>query len=440
MKEWRLKKGFDRRVKSGHPWVFSNEINGNLKSILPGEPVRISDDRGIFCGYGYGNPHSLIAARVMSFVESEVDSVSIDSVLNRLKSAWMRRFRLGFVDTFRVCFSEADFLPGLIVDRYLKIDEDGTKQQVFSFQVLTMGMEKLLGIDQKQFEKVNQLFKNIVDWSIKGGFSEVTWEKSFIVLRNDSRVRSLEGLGVEEPTVIWPQATDPAKLVEVNKIVSDSKIVIGDIQLSCDILNGQKTGLFLDQRRNLELVSKFFNARKHNETVRILDLCCYVGNWSVNLIKNLKGAKSEVWLVDASETALKFAEKNCKQAGVEVKCINSDVLKLEGKIPTNYFDIVIADPPAFIKNKKDYHQGRHAYMKLNQAAFEWAKSNGIVVSCSCSGLLTEEDFLEDINKASRRAKVNAFTLSKGVQSEDHLTLPSFEDGRYLKMYCHLIEK
>ena len=157
MKIWKLKKGHDARLRSRHPWVFSNELLDSPKSIKAGEPVEIQDIHGKFLARGYGNPHSLISFRALTFTSADENPLSVDSLVNKLFKAWKLRFDLGFKLSFRMCFSEADELPGIICDRYI-FTKLGKTYQVFSYQLLTSGMDLAFKAKALEiFEKLTQL-------------------------------------------------------------------------------------------------------------------------------------------------------------------------------------------------------------------------------------------------------------------------------------------
>ncbi len=429
---WQLKKGSDRRLRSGHPWVFSNELQQSPKGVAPGCPIELVDWQGQFLARGYGNPSSLIAFRVLSLDPSVLNPWHDDYVVERLLAAWRQRRRFGFAGSFRLCFSENDFLPGLVVDYYL-VKHGRELAQVFCVQITTAGMQALLG-------DLEGTCKKLVALAMEQGLTAFGWEKTAVVLRNDVSIRKLEGLLPEKPLTI--RGVPGLDLAEVEIAVNDLSQVAGKdcLWLSCNLADGQKTGFFLDQVQNIRLVAGLLASRP-GQKVRILDLCCYVGHWSVQLAHCLKsrGHDVEVTLVDVSDAALRFARANVEKIGVRPEVESLDVLQGLDKLAAQGYDIVIADPPAFIKSKKDIPTGKHAYFKLNAQAFRLVAPGGLVVSCSCSGLLAEDDLREAIRKATQRAKVGIRGVLKGGHSPDHPTLPQFPEGYYLKMHVHSIE-
>ena len=171
-----------------------------------------------------------------------------------------------------------------------------------------------------------------------------------------------------------------------------------------------------------------------------MDLCCYVGQWSTKLAQFLKtkGVEVEVEAVDVSATALAFAKTNIERTGARVLIRELDVMEQLGGLPDRYYDIVIADPPAFIKSKKDLPIGKHAYLKFNSQAFRLVKRGGLVVSCSCSGLFPEDELKDVIRKSLQRNSVSARCVGRGGHAADHPTLMSFPEGAYLKMFVNQV--
>lgn len=424
---WRTKKGADRRIRHGHPWVFAEEIASPMKGIVPGSPVLLQDDQGRFLARGYGNPESSIAFRALSFDSSEMEPTSRESLLKRALDAWKSRKALGFRGSFRLSFSEGDHLSGLIADYYVG-RVNGERLQVFAVQVLTAGMHRSMG-DSETF------FRELVDLATKEGLTEIPWDKTAIVLRNDVRSRGLEGLSEEGPRFVKSvrEADFTRFPIELNAATDE-----GVVAMECDLFLGQKTGFFLDQTGNIQTVCQQL-AREttlpKDRPVRVLDICCYVGHWSTQITRALRrlGHEVEVTQADISAKALEFAKRNAEREGARVVSREVDVLK--GLADWNEsFDIVISDPPAFIKSKKDLAVGQHAYVKLNTQAFRLVKPGGLIAACSCSGLLTENDFKIALSKAMQRQGLDARCIARGGPAPDHPGRLSFPEGMYLKMF------
>lgn len=436
MKVWKVKKGFDKRIRSRHPWVFSNELLESPKGILKGEPIELQDMRGSFLARGYGNPHSLIAFRALSFETHHGDPCTAESVSNKLIKSWKARHLLGFHSSFRLCFSEGDDLAGLIVDRYL-VKKNETFYQVFSFQLLTAGMDLIF----KNFEAI---FKSLVEKTNQLGFSNIDWEHTLLLSRNDVSIRKLEGLESEEPMLLKShEGIDLTDLdIAIQSVSHPEDLIIFNVNL----IEGQKTGFFLDQTFNIKLVIDALRPRlkliNKTKKIKIIDLCCYMGQWSAQLVHFLEknGVSSEVLLVDVSDLALKRAHANIKKyATCTVSYKKLDVLTGLMDLPSSEYDVVISDPPAFVKNKKDMETGLHGYMKLNHQAFRLAAPQALVGSCTCSGVVQIEDFKSSVKKAILRSGHKAKLIAEGGLGWDHPQLLEFPEGQYLKMLLHLVE-
>ncbi|MBO9666988.1 MAG: class I SAM-dependent rRNA methyltransferase [Bdellovibrio sp.] len=432
MTVWRLRDGADRRIRSGHPWVFSNELLVSPKGHPPGAPVELQDVKGQFVARGYGNPHSLIAFRALTFNPQDSNPTGFDFLHNKILNSWSVRKATGFRGSFRLAFGESDYIPGLVLDYYV-VDQKGKRAQVFVAQLVTAGMDQAL-------QDVEGFFKGLVTKAIEAGYSKFTWDETAVVIRNDVGVRKLEGLSNNEARVVKDLPEFNLSHIE---ILLNAAADEGVIKMSCDLRDGQKTGFFLDQTHNIHLaIALFKNWAKQQNTkfIRVVDLCCYVGHWSTQITRALKaeGFEVEVNLVDISKTALAFAKENAEREGATVVVHEMDVSKDLGNIATQQFDIVIADPPAFIKAKKDIHVGKAAYIKMNTHAFRMAKKNAFVASCSCSGLLEEEEFRDAIRKAALRNNSELRSVLRGGHAADHPTLMQFPEGFYLKMYVHYV--
>ncbi|MEY4617199.1 MAG: hypothetical protein RJB66_2159 [Pseudomonadota bacterium] len=432
MIRWVLKKGDDRRLRSGHPWVFSNELMSSPKGLIPGELVEMVDQKGHFLARGYGNPHSLIAFRAVSWSEGEKEILSPDFFVNRLMRAWKVRSLSGLQQSFRLCYGEADGMPGLIVDRY--ITKTGV---VFAVQLLTAGMQKNL------HSIAESVFSLLLERARQEGLTSFDGHQLAIVIRNDVNIRKLEGLQVEEPVVLVNKM--PVGLKEI-EIAIDSPEQSDPVWMTVDLEGGQKTGFFLDQRGNifdiLEYLKRSTLPSMANKKIRILDLCCYVGHWSTQLVRFLKtqNINVEVHLLDISKEALRLAEMNVKRvcgSADKVVVHQADVLNSLDQFADGGFDIVIADPPAFIKAKKDLPTGSHAYLKMNTHAFRITSPKGLVVSCSCSGLMELDNFRDILRKAQVRQSMMMPSVVMGGHSPDHPIIMSFPEGIYLKMIAHL---
>lgn len=436
MKIWRIKNGHDSRIRSRHPWVFSNEIVDSPKGILPGEEIELRNMEGHFLARGYGNPHSLISFRAMSFVQREDFGMRPEILTERLLTAWKFRHRLGFNKSFRLCFSEADNMPGIILDRYV-FEKNSKTYQVFSYQLLTSGMD----VAFKKNAQWEVILKSLTEKSLAENLSDISWDNTLVLQRNDVNIRKLEGLAVEEPLIL--KTADKENLTDIEIQLQNVLDVNQTVKFNVNLPEGQKTGFFLDQSFNMRLVLESLQNQKEelrSKKVKILDLCCYMGQWSSQIATNLKswGVACEVHLVDVSELALEKARKNLAMTGAEVFSYKKDVLDLEAlaELQAHKFDVVISDPPAFVKNKKDLNQGLAAYAKLNTQAFKLAAPGATVVSCTCSGLVSLEDFKDSLRKAVLKSGAPAKCIAYGGQGWDHPHMMHFPEGYYLKMVLH----
>ncbi len=405
---WRLKKSSLKIERKGHPWKYTNELNNISPGHSPGDLVKLEDREGGFVAFGYGNPLSTIAFRALSTDPDDNEFFTPETISRKLKTAWGKRIREGFTGSFRLCFSEADFLPGLVIDFYKTADA-----QIFSCQILTAGMEKL-------FSEALHILEQ--------SFPE-NWNRTAVVLRNDANIRRLEGLEIKESIVL--KNVPGLELTNVTILLNSYNKTL--IEITTDLLGGQKTGFFLDQSYNinclLDLVSR------QNRPLKVLDLCCYVGQWSTHLanLAKMQNIKMDFTLIDSSQKALDTAKINLDKYSVEARFLKMDVM--EGlKNLNEQFDIVISDPPAFIKSRKHIVTGTHAYQKLNTHAFRLTNPQGLVISCSCSGNLSDEDFQEILGKALDRSKRKGTVLLRGGHAPDHPILENFPEGRYLKMF------
>jgi len=388
MPEVILKKDCDRRIKIGNLWVFSNEIAevGNLAS--DGGIVDIRDSRGGFVGRGYLNRHSLIAARILTYREEAIDT---DFFHKRIKEALNRRERLlPGLQALRLIHSEGDFLPGLIVDRY---------GDCLSVQTLTLGME---------------MWKDTVC-----DILEEMFRPRIIVERNDVSVRKLEGLDEKKGTL---------------RGSGETKVVIEENgnRFLVDLVEGQKTGFFLDQRENRERLHEYVKGKK------VLDCFCYSGGWSMYAAG---GGAEQVTGVDASQGAVDLATENAGINGYSQTCkfIKSDVFHFlrETAKRGERFDVIVLDPPAFVKSKKEVADAVRGYHEINMTAMKLLKDGGILVTSSCSHHIDRELFTDILVKAARDAGKIARLLEFRSQGKDHPVLLPMRETEYLK--CAFIE-
>lgn len=378
-----LKKNEERRQRLGHPWIFSNEIERFEGEVEDGGVVDVYSYGHTFLGRGHLNRQSLISVRILTREPEEVDRAFFR---DRIRRAIKYRFSFAADrDACRLVFSEGDFLPGLVVDKYL---------DCLSVQITTLGMEK-------QKEILLDVLEEVL-------------EPSAIVLRNDTSARAQEGLP-QEKTVARGSCMKP--------------LLVRDMSLLTvvDLLNSQKTGLYLDQSENRSVLEDFVQGK------RVLDCFCYGGAWGVDAARI--GAVQSV-LVDASPRALKMAEQCAFLNGVSRKCnlVQENcfsylrTLQMAGE----KFDVVIHDPPGLVKSRGKLRSGVELYERINSAAMKLLNPGGILVTSSCSHNVDREIFLSLLARAASQAGREAQIVEIRSQSRDHpIQLPG-RVSEYLK--------
>ncbi|MBI5102032.1 MAG: class I SAM-dependent rRNA methyltransferase [Nitrospirae bacterium] len=372
-----------RRILNGHLWIFSNEIAENLKNFVPGSQVQVYDHRGTFLGQGYINPSSLISVRLLS---RDRDPVDREFFKKRILSAVrLRSDLIGDRDACRIIFSEGDYLPGLIVDKY---------GSCVVIQFLTAGMDALRE-------------------TIVGLIDEVLRPET-IVLRNDSRSRLLEGLPLYKETV--------KGTLDVLPVIRDDGMIF-----EVDPLEGQKTGFFLDQVENRKAFKNIAGPG------RGLDLFCYTGAWSLSLASG--GAR--VTGIDVSERAVDQATKNAERNALQdraqfIKYDVFDYLKKEVHSGKADYDFIVCDPPAFVKSASKVREAVRAYTDLNAACMRLIRPGGLLSSSSCSYHMKKEMFLEMLLSAAKDAGRSLRLVAMRSQAMDHPVLLAMPETEYLK--------
>jgi len=382
----RLKRREERRLKAGHLWVFSNEVDvavTPLKEFEPGQPVRIEASNGKSVGTGYVNPNSLIAARLVSRDHRHPFSPSL--LVHRVKVALSLRERLYPGPHYRLIYGESDGLPGLVVDRY---------GDILVGQITTAGMERVRTDVEAALVKV---LKPVA-----------------LLWRNDTAVRAIEGL-------------DAYVTPALGRIPDSLEVHEHGARFRTAASTGQKTGWFFDQYDNRAWL------RRLAVDARVLDLFSYVGAWGVQAARF--GA-SEVLCVDGSEAAVDLARENAALNGVETRVSVErgdafqalESLREEGR----RFDVAIVDPPAFIKRRKDTGSGLQGYHRLNQLAMRVLARDGLLVSCSCSQQLRPDQLSETVLRAARHLDRTVQIIGRGHQAADHPVHPAIPETDYLK--------
>lgn len=384
----RLNPNEDRRLRAGHTWVFSNEVDMHatpLSGFEPGEAVLIEDAAGRPLGTGYVNPHALICARLVSRDPKYALGKSL--ITHRLNVALALRERLFGAPYYRLAFGDADALPGLIVDRY---------GEVLVAQITTAGMER-------------------VKADIVAALEQVVRPRA-ILWRNDSPSRELEGLD---------RYTEPA-LGEVPEIVVLEE---HGAKFEVPLAAGQKTGWYYDQRLNRARL------RAYVRGARVLDVFSYLGAFGIEAA--VAGAR-EVACIESSAAACEVLRRNAQRNAVadRLEVVHDDALEALRRLRAarERFDVVVLDPPALIKRKKDIKAGTLAYQRLNQMAMQVLAKDGVLVTSSCSYHLHRDTLRDILLKTSRHLNRFAAILEEGHQGPDHPVHPAIPETAYLKVF------
>jgi 23S rRNA (cytosine1962-C5)-methyltransferase len=380
-----LRRHEDKRIRGGHAWVFSNEIDTAvtpLAGIAPGAAVQLLDHRRQFLAHVLVNPHALICGRVVSTVEHQPFGPAL--LQSRLQRALALRERYCSGSHCRLVYGESDGLPGLVVDRY---------GDLLVGQIATLAMEQRRALLEQALLALP-------------GIRMLVW-------KNDGGARDLESL--------------PHELLAVGgDLPASVQVVEAGLQFEAPLAEGQKTGWFYDQTANRAQLRQFLRPG-----LRVLDVCSYVGGWAVSAMAT--GAASAL-CVDSSQAALDAAQANAARNGVQLAVRRGDAfdvleaLHAEGQ----QFDVLIVDPPAFIKRRKDLPKGEAAYRKLNQLALKLAADEALLVSCSCSWHLPAEALPQLLQSAANSAGCELRLIAQGGQSPDHPVHPAMPETRYLK--------
>lgn len=378
-----LKRGEERRLQSGHLWVFSNEIAQVPEGVAPGTVADLIRADGRFIARGFYHPHSLIAFRILSNQPESIDEAFFQK---RLEEALrLRTWLYPHCSAYRLVFGESDRLPGLIIDRF---------QDYFSIQILAAGMESFKDLWINLLQKI--------------------FKPQGIVWRLDSPLRQSENLKEEPPCVAAGQVPDRVSIDLENG------------SFAVDLLQGQKTGFYFDQRDNRQTLASLCAGKK------VLDAFCYSGAFGI--AAGRAGAR-EIVFADTSRSALEWA-----QANVEKNSMNSTVAFVEAnlmdfladKSARHAFDVISLDPPAFARSKKHLPVALKAYEKLNSLAMALLPRGGLLASSSCSHHVNREMFLVMLRRAARKAQRTIRLLELRSQSKDHPILLGMPETEYLK--------
>lgn len=375
-----LKNKEERRILAGHMWVFSNEVREVRGSPAAGDVVELVAASGKSLGVGFYNPKSLIAVRLLSPV---VTGINAQFFSERLQQALSLRGKLyPDADWFRLVHSESDGLPGLVVDKF---------NGILSIQTFSAGMESRLAV-----------ICDILEDMLK---------PAAIVERNESPLRELEGLPLR--TSVLRGAISPVTLVD------------GDVRYLVDVLEGQKTGFFLDQRENRRRIRRFSTG------AHVLDCFCNDGGFALHAAR---AEAASVTAIDISADAIRRTAANATSNGLQIECVQADVFEQLKEFGSQgrTFDVVVLDPPSFTKSKKNVTGAKQGYRDLHMRAFAVLKSGGILLTASCSHHIEQATFLEVIDQAARKAGRSIQILEQSGAAPDHPTLYAMPETAYLK--------
>lgn len=368
---------------NGHPWIFGNEVGEISGEVSPGDIVDVFTHNGFFVGRGYINPQSQIIIRLLTRDKNE--QINDQFFYNRLMKCWQYRQKIGYVENCRLVFGEADEMPALIIDKF---------NDYFVLQTLALGMDRWKGAI---VDALNKIFQP------KG-----------IYERNDVPVRELEGLAQIKGFLSEP--------FDTNLVINEN-----GLKFHVDVVNGQKTGYFLDQQDNRRAIQHIV------KDADVLEAFCYTGTFSCHA--GYYGAKSVLGL-DISETAVNTARRNAELNNLSDVCkfqaVNAfDVLKAWTK-EDKKFDVVILDPPAFTKSRENIQKAITGYKEINLRGMKLLKPGGFLVTASCTNLVPPSLFLEIIDMAAKDAKKKIKQVTFQTQAQDHPILWNIDNTTYLK--------
>lgn len=389
----RLNPNADRRIRAGHLWVYSNEVNNSispLQGFISGDQAILENATGKSLGVVVLSPNNLICARIISRNTDHVLNKSL--LVHRIQVALSLRERIFDKPYYRLVYGDADLLPGLIVDRF---------GDILVAQLNSAAMEQ-------HKEEIQAALIQVL-------------KPTGILWKNDSSSRNAEAL----PSYVEVAYGDVPEWASLEE---------NGVRFEAPIIEGQKTGWFYDHRFNRAHLMPYVKEK------RVLDLFSYIGGWGIQAATY--GAR-EVTCIDSSSFALDGVERNATLNNVaeKITCIEGDVFEAMKELKANNdkFDIIIADPPAFIKRKKDFKNGQAAYHRLNELAVRLLEKDGLLVSASCSMHLAEETLVDIVQGAARHNDRFAQIIELGGQGPDHPVHPAIVETRYIKsLFCRIL--
>jgi len=382
-----LKKGEGRTIKAGGAWIFDNEIDKIDGDFENGDIIRVEDFDGFKMGVGFINTNSKITVRMLARWRDEIDD---DFLYERVRNAWEYRKKTVDINACRVIFGEADFLPGLVVDKF---------NDVLVVESLALGIDKLK----------NKLIGFLVEILEKDGI-----KIRGVYERSDAAVRKKEGM-------------EPFKGFIGDPFDTEVEIVENGVRYLVDVEDGQKTGFFLDQKYNRKAIQGICRDSE------VLDCFTHTGSFALNAAY---GGARHVTAVDISETAIAQAKKNAEINGFtdRVEFITENVLDLLPKLAAEEkkYDVVILDPPAFTKSREATKKAVKGYREINMKGMKLVKNGGFLATCSCSHFMTEELFKKTIKEAAHAVHKRLRQVEFRTQSPDHPILWAADESYYLK--------
>ncbi len=384
-----LKKGEGRTLKAGGMWIYDNEIDNVTGNFAEGDIISVRDFDGYFLGYGFINTHSKITVRILSRRENY--PITEEFIVQRVQNAWNYRKETVDISCCRIIFGEADFLPGIVIDKF---------SDILVVESLALGIDRLKPLILRS---LTEILKN--DGIVIRGIYE----------RSDAKVRLQEGMERYKGFLTEPFDTSV-------------EIIENGVKYIVDVKDGQKTGFFLDQKNNRAAIHSICKGKK------VLDCFTHTGSFALNA--GIAGASS-VLGVDASETAIQCARKNAALNHLEdvVQFRTADVFDLLPDLEKagETYDVVILDPPAFTKSRNSIKNAVKGYREINLRGCRLVRDGGYLVTCSCSHFMTPDLFAKTIKEAARGAHRRLRQAAFHTQAPDHPILWSL-DSSYYKFY------
>ena len=385
-----LKKGEGRTLKAGGMWIYDNEIDNVTGNFAEGDIISVRDFDGYVLGYGFFNSHSKITVRILSRRENY--PITEEFIVQRVQNAWNYRKETVDISCCRIIFGEADFLPGIVIDKF---------SDILVVESLALGIDRLKPLILRS---LTEILKN--DGIVIRGIYE----------RSDAKVRLQEGMERYKGFLTEPFDTSV-------------EIIENGVKYIVDVKDGQKTGFFLDQKNNRAAIHSICKGKK------VLDCFTHTGSFALNA--GIAGASS-VLGVDASETAIQCARKNAALNHLEdvVQFRTADVFDLLPDLEKagETYDVVILDPPAFTKSRNSIKNAVKGYREINLRGCRLVRDGGYLVTCSCSHFMTPDLFAKTIKEAARGAHRRLRQAAFHTQAPDHPILWSLDSSYYLKFY------